>query len=145
MFPLPLTHSSVVISFSRVLFHVRQERVHTGNCDSFVSSTHSGRTAMSQCARPGASSDAAFVLKQFLRISSKKYTNENRRLDVVFGYFFVSGSVSICTKVLHPRSQTASRAQSHSNTRPPSLSTVFLMFPRADSSPRIPPSCRGTS
>lgn len=65
------SHTPVVLSFSRFLFYVRQEHVHTGNCDIFVSSTHSGRTAMSQCARPGTSSDAAFALKQFLRRNSR--------------------------------------------------------------------------
>lgn len=57
---------------------------------------------MSQCTRPGASSDAAFVLKQFLRISSKKYTNENRRLDVVFGYFSFLGLFLYVRKCVIP-------------------------------------------
>lgn len=108
---------SVMLSFMSARNECTQETV-------TASPTLEEQQWVSALHRPGASSDAAFALKQFLRISSKNYTNENRRLDAFFGLFFVSGSVSLCVKV---SSQIpASRIQSHSNTRPPSLTAIFL-------------------
>lgn len=141
----PPTHTLCrVLSFSRFLFYVRQEHIHTGNCDIFVSSTHSGRTAMSQRAHPGTSSDAAFALKQFVRRNSRTKKDAQMR----FGSFSASGSrkmsfwVSVkCFNPYHgiksPKSFKHSSSKFHDR--------LPIMCPRADSSPHIPPSCRGMS
>lgn len=84
----PPTHTllsffpSVMFSFMSARSDCTQETV---TALSPASPTLEEQQWVSALHRPGASPDAAFALKQFLRISSKKYTNENRRLDAFLG------------------------------------------------------------
>lgn len=97
----PPTHT--LSFFPSVVFSFMSARsVHTGNCDIFVSSTHSGGTAMSQCARPGPSSDAAFALKQFLCRNSR---TKKDAFWLIFRVWVTKNEFLGFCKVFYPISQ----------------------------------------